>query len=546
MTEKYKKEEQFLRVLADAYITHNADDLLSWLPDDFGYDSMWVFESIKTKEQYKNYIVEKLKSQEKYLCWVEFAMMKDKRTGQPVLVLTRPVEDEKGPGAFVATSDDQGNIKRLDLTAAAFYPLEPISEDNVIKRTYKTVLDTESNCGVSFIKADGNVSRYKGVIVRGSSVRSAWGLAHIDDIPDDFCMLYDFMPGYSVGMFTKNTRISVDFVFLNSDKQIVKVHENMPPLCLDLAKCDCANYVVELKAGQCKKNNISVGDTMQINARDNTPMPVKCNDIIYEDDKIVLTKIWTCPKRSIFTDPEDKRRLLFHNCDALTYMDLDGNFLYCRKKENERDGVPVRPKFNPEWLRVKKHSETEFDKDGWKIITDFDEKLGRRLARIVDRNGNEKFPSKYSYIGSERNGHRAVAIDGPDPEDVYKGRKKGFIDSNGKEIVSCGEYDGIEDSYCENAKLFGFKENGKWGISDFNRNILVEPRYGSIHLWESWGLACVQDEEYQTAKRGLVTLNGKMVLPIKYDKIYGLVDNYIMCHTECKTEMFIVKVKNNE
>ena len=547
MTEKFKKEEQFLRTLADAYITHKADDLLSWLPDDFGYDSMWVLDSIKTKEQYKNYIIDKLRSQEKYLCWVEFAMMKDKRTGQPVLVLTRPVEDEKGPGAFVATSDAQGNIKRLDLTAAAFYPLEPISDDNIIKRTYKTILDTESNCGVNFVKTDGTVSKYKGVIVRGASESSAWGLAHIDDIPDDFCMVYDFMPFSAVGMFTKNTRIAVDFVFINKDKQVVKVHKNMPPLRLELARCDDANYVVELKAGQCEKNDISVGDTIQINAEDNTPMPVKCNDVVYEDDKIILTKIWTCPKRSIFTDKEDHnhKRLFLHNWNALTYIDLDGNFLYRRKKENERDGVPVKPKFNPEWLRVKKHDETDFDKDGWKIIIDVDEKLGRRLAKIVDRNGNEKFPSKYSYIGSERNGHRAVWIDGPDIENPHVGRKLGFVDSNGKEIVPCGEYEAITDSYCEDAKLFGFKENGKWGISDFNGNIVVEPRYGQINLWENWGLAHVQDEDNTSAKKGLMTLNGKMVLPIKYDKIYGLVDNYIMCHTNCKTEMFVVKVKND-
>ena len=161
--------------------------------------------------------------------------------------------------------------------------------------------------------------------------------------------------------------------------------------------------------------------------------------------------------------------------------------------------------------KYKKHRETDFDKAGWKIITDFDENLGRRLARIVDRNGNEKFPSKYSYIGSERNGHRKVWIDGPDAENVYKGLKEGFIDSNGKEIVSCGEYEDIEESYCDNAKLFGFKENGKWGISDFNRNILVEPRYGLVGLWESQGLIYVQDENNRDAAKGLITLDGKLL-----------------------------------
>ena len=547
MTEKYKKEEQFLRVLADAYITHNADELLSWLPDDFGYDSMWVFESIKTKAQYKAYIVGKLRTQLVGMCNVEFAMMKDKRDGKPCLMIIGEKTPEGGDAVFVVTSDDNGNIRRLDLTAAAFYPLEPMSDDNVIKRTYKTILNTTSNCGLDFVKDDGTRSKYKGVIVRGSEVKSRWGLAFIDDIPDDFCMVYDYAPFSTVGMFTKDTKLSVDYVFIDTKRQIIKLHKNMPPLSVKTVMCDNVKYVIELKAGQIEKNNLSVGDSIQINAEDNAPMPVKCNDVVYEDDKVVLTKIWTCPKRSIFTDDKDKRKLFFHNWESLTYMDLDGNFLYSRKKENEQDGVPVQPKFNPEWLRlnIKKHRETDFDKDGWKIITDFDENLGRRLARIVDRNGNEKFPSKYSYIGSECNGHRKVWIDGPDAENVYKGLKEGFIDSNGKEIVSCGEYEDIEESYCDNAKLFGFKENGKWGISDFNRNILVEPRYGLVRLWESQGLIYVQDENNRDAAKGLITLDGKMVLPIKYNKIYGLVDNYIMCHTDCKTEMFVVKVKNN-
>jgi len=548
MSEKYKKEEQFLRVLANAYITHKADDLLSWLPDDFRYDSIWVLESIKTKEQYKNYIVEKLRTQEECLYYIEFVMMKDKKTGQPVLVLNVQAEDEKGPGAFVATSDDQGDIVGLDLTAAKFYSLEPISDDNVIKRTYKTLLDIESNCGVSFVKAYETTSKYNGVLVRGVSASSAWGLAYIDNIPDNFCMVYNYAPRSHVGVFTKNTRIPVDFIFVNHDKQVVKIHRNMPPLCSESIKCDDVNFVVELKAGQCEKNNISVGDTIQINARDNTPMPIKCNDVVYEDDNIVFTKIWSCPKRCIFIDTEDRKKLFLHNWDALTYIDLNGDFLYCRKKENKLDGVPVRPKFSPEFLdRIRKErTETDFDKDGWKLVMYFDEKLKHRIAKVVDHNGNEKFPSKYSYIGPEgHNGYRHVWIEELDEENIYRGRKDGFIDSNGKEVVPCDEYEGIEPSFYENAKLFGFKENGKWGISDFNRNVLIAPRYGRLRLWESEGLVFVQDEDNIDAKKGLVTLSGKMVLPIKYNKILGLRDNYIMCQTDCKTEMFVVKVKNN-
>lgn len=742
MTEKFKKEEQFLRVLADAYITHNADDLLSWLPDDFGYDSMWVCDSMKTKEQYKNYIIGKLETQERTLYNVEFAMMKDKRTGQPILLITNPVEDKNGPAAFVATSDNQGNIKRLDLVAAGLYPLEPISEDNVIKRTYKTILDSTSNCGVSFIKGDGTISKYKGVIVRGANIKSSWGLAYIDDIPDDFCMVYDYAPYATVGMFTKDTKISVDYVFVSDTGQVIKVHRNMPPLSTDTVRCEHVEFVLELKAGQCEKNHISVGDMMRINAENNSPLPVKCNDVVFEDDKMVVTKIWECPKYSIFSDTDDRKRLFFHNWDGKTYMNLAGNVLCTKKKKYTYEGdqsddgikpvhtgrrwllvdkednetpvningilyledagcglfkmntqmvnlayhwdydpgmygyidskgniivkpqyiwadrfdeddnlaivckghwhtdpkwssedkedacwsdemlfgmidrtgnevVPciydeirrlndgwtdkyfahfggwekgkwgiidskgnwvVKPKFNnygyyaqgnlvdisswtdkvkiydikkQRYLFKKTYEEIEFDEEaGWMIVTEFNKELGRDIAKIVDCNGNEKFPSKYSYIGKERNGHRLVWINGPDKKDIHKGRKYGFIDSNGKEIIPC-VYDGIEQSYRDDEKMFAFKENGKWGIADFNGKVLMQPRYALIRLWEDWGLAYVKDEEHDKAAKGLITLDGKMVLPIKYANIYAEDDMHIMCHTNCKTEMFQLRLKNN-
>ena len=195
---------------------------------------------------------------------IEFAMMKDKRDGKPLLMMTNSKTPEGGYAVFAATSDDDGNIKRLDLTSADFYPLEPMSKENVIKRTYETVLEEYKRRKLRFVTKDGREIDFRAVILKDDD--TAWGLAFLDDIPDDFCAVYDYSEDgpMNVGMYTPDTRISVDFVFVDEQNKIVKIHKKAKPLSRDLIECEDVTCVIELKGGQCEKNNIQVGDTIQV------------------------------------------------------------------------------------------------------------------------------------------------------------------------------------------------------------------------------------------------------------------------------------------
>ena len=268
MTEQYKKEERFLRIVANAYISHCADELLKNVPEDFGFDTMWRFQrKIENKKQYEEYITNKLAIMRARLITTEFAMMKDKRDGKPLLLITNSKNPDGGQAVIVATSDDEGNIKRLDITAAEFYPLEPMSVNNEIKRTYETLLAREIKCDVIFTTRDKQDCAYKGVFLVDAP-GGRWGLAHLDDIPDNFCAVYDHRTRPNEArMITPDTRISVDFVFVNADNQIVKIHRNAEPLSREVISCDNVAYVIELKAGQCEKNDIDVGDVVQVNTK---------------------------------------------------------------------------------------------------------------------------------------------------------------------------------------------------------------------------------------------------------------------------------------
>lgn len=262
----YQKEEKFLQVVANAYISLCPDELLAMVPDDFGFDTMWRYEyQITNKELYKRYIMDKFAVLKRRMRCSEFAMMKDKRDGKPLLLITNSRNPDGGQAVFVVKSDKDGNIKRLDITAADFFPMEPMSVNNIFKRTYQTLLDTQKPCWLKFKTTKGETAEYKGVIADIRSLESAWGLACIDEIPDDFCMVYNNINYLDeIGMFTEDTRFAVDFVFVDKDNTIIKIHKNMPPLSTETVYCSGAKLVIEMKAGQCDKNNIELNDSLEL------------------------------------------------------------------------------------------------------------------------------------------------------------------------------------------------------------------------------------------------------------------------------------------
>lgn len=197
---------------------------------------------------------------------------------------------------------------------------------------------------------------------------------------------------------------------------------------------------------------------------------------------------------------------------------------------------------NKKYVFDKAYFDAEYlEKEDLFKITEFDDKLGYDVEKIVDINGQELFPSKYSYIDAVHSGRRLVWINGPDKNDIHKGRKYGFIDAKGKEIVPC-VYENIDMNWHhETNDIFIFAKNGKWGISDFNQNVLVKPQYESIITCRRSDLAIVRDDK---DLYGLITIYGKALLPIQYEYITPLGKGYFLCKTNNKTEMMRVKMKH--
>ncbi len=92
----------------------------------------------------------------------------------------------------------------------------------------------------------------------------ARGLMYRKSLPEDAGMLFIFNREEMQGFWMKNTYIALDMLFVNADRQIVTIHMNTTPMKeWNYASTAPAQYVVEVNAGYCLKNNIKEGDYIE-------------------------------------------------------------------------------------------------------------------------------------------------------------------------------------------------------------------------------------------------------------------------------------------
>ena len=89
------------------------------------------------------------------------------------------------------------------------------------------------------------------------------GLMYRTRMKDNEGMLFIFKEPDSYGFWMKNTLIPLDIIWMDEDKKIVTIKEASP---CKTGPCEIyypsknASYVLEIKGGLTKKNNIGAGD----------------------------------------------------------------------------------------------------------------------------------------------------------------------------------------------------------------------------------------------------------------------------------------------
>ena len=185
--------------------------------------------------------------------------------------------------------------------------------------------------------------------------------------------------------------------------------------------------------------------------------------------------------------------------------------------------------FEPQFFDV------SFRDDGYLEVEAYDEKLGRRIEKIIDLDGNEAFPSIYSSIYGWREPYEVVIRD-------ENGSRHGLIDKEGNVLLPC-KYDVPWDGISYEKRRLIIPQDGKQAVIDFDDNVIIPAKYYEIHGLDDI-LLTVRDGEKDNYKEGLITHNGTVVVPPKYHRIGWCKDNRILCCNEGGCEMLELIIKS--
>jgi uncharacterized membrane protein (UPF0127 family) len=89
------------------------------------------------------------------------------------------------------------------------------------------------------------------------------GLMFRPSLPEDHAMLFVFERPDFHGIWMKNCKFPIDIVWLDESRRVVHVAEKVPPCktkeCPSYLPLQKASYVVEMNAGQARREKVVVG-----------------------------------------------------------------------------------------------------------------------------------------------------------------------------------------------------------------------------------------------------------------------------------------------
>jgi hypothetical protein len=172
---------------------------------------------------------------------------------------------------------------------------------------------------------------------------------------------------------------------------------------------------------------------------------------------------------------------------------------------------------------------------------------------VIDNTGNIIIPSLYQEINDFHGEQYAIVkqkgkfgIIGSDNTIVYpinndniftwkdidyyiitKNQKAGIIDKNLKSILSF-EYQSLFPIYYDNKNRFIAKQNDKYGVIDRMGRIIIPFKYSELSNWVEYGPGENYHFVTENNKKGLITGDGKNVIPPIYETLFYHNDNAII------------------
>lgn len=109
-------------------------------------------------------------------------------------------------------------------------------------------------------KSNEEIARIN-IEVADNEAEKEQGLMYRESMAEDNGMLFLMGTEEIQTFWMKNTIISLDILYVDSERRIISIHENCTPYSLDhIPSLKPALYVVEVNAGYTAKHGIKVGD----------------------------------------------------------------------------------------------------------------------------------------------------------------------------------------------------------------------------------------------------------------------------------------------
>jgi uncharacterized protein len=96
--------------------------------------------------------------------------------------------------------------------------------------------------------------------------KRAMGLMFREFIPNDYGMLFIFPDEDIRSFWMKNCKVHLDIIYLDSNKQVVDIHADVPPCksepCTSYISKKPARYVLELRGKRAEELDLKTGDSI--------------------------------------------------------------------------------------------------------------------------------------------------------------------------------------------------------------------------------------------------------------------------------------------
>lgn len=113
---------------------------------------------------------------------------------------------------------------------------------------------------VTFLSADADTVSTLNTAVADDAASRSSGLMDVYDMPSDSGMLFIFENEEPRSFWMANTPLALDIIFINSDMEIIRIHQNTRPYSDRNVESELpAQYVVETNAGYTLRHDIIEG-----------------------------------------------------------------------------------------------------------------------------------------------------------------------------------------------------------------------------------------------------------------------------------------------